>query len=345
MHKKLLLILPLGLMMLGCTASPSGPRTLTLMAHDSFAVSPEVLTQFESEQNATVEILLSGDAGTMVNQAILSQGAPLADVLYGVDNSFLSRALDEGIFEPYESPLLGDIPDEFELDPEHRALPVDYGDVCLNYEIAYFEENGLPVPASLDDLLQPEYRGLLTVENPATSSPGLAFLFTTIAAYGEAGYLDYWRGLLENEVEIVNDWETAYYSAFSQWGGPDPLVVSYGSSPPFEVLFSETPIETPPTAAITTDGTCFRQVEFVGILAGSENRELAEAWVDFMLSTAFQEDIPLKMFVFPVNPNATLDPAFVEFLAVPDNPASLDPALIAEKREAWLREWTETILR
>jgi thiamine transport system substrate-binding protein len=315
------------------------------MTHDSFAVSPEVIEQFESSHNAKVDILLSGDAGSMVNRAILSRGAPLADVLYGVDNSFLSRALDENIFVPYESPLLDEIPDAFQLDPQHRALPVDYGDVCLNYEIAFFEDRQLPVPGSLGDLLMPAYRGLLTVENPATSSPGLAFLFTTIAVYGEDGYLDYWQGLLENEVEIVNDWETAYYSAFSQWGGPDPLVVSYGSSPPFEVLFAETPIETPPTAAITADGTCFRQIEFVGILDGTANRDLAEAWVDFMLSIPFQEDIPLQMFVFPVNSNAGLDPAFVQFLDVPQAPASLDPALIAEKRETWLREWTETILR
>jgi thiamine transport system substrate-binding protein len=330
----------------GCSSPPpAGPRSLTVMAHDSFAVSPDVLEAFEADQNAKVEVLLAGDAGSALNQAVLSKGAPLADVFYGVDNSFLSRALEESIFEPYESPLLAEIPDAFELDAEHRALPVDYGDVCLNYEIAYFEENGLPVPASLEDLLKPEYRGLLTVENPATSSPGLAFLFTTIAQIGEDGYLDYWQGLLDNEVEIVNDWETAYYTAFSQWGGPDPLVVSYGSSPPFEVLFAESPIETPPTAAITADGTCFRQIEFVGILDGTPNRDLAEAWVDFMLSPTFQEDIPLQMFVFPVNQDATLDPAFVDFLAIPAKPASLDPALIAEMRDTGLQDWTEAILR
>lgn len=341
--KKLLPLTLLLLLLVGC--APAGPETLTVMAHDSFAVSEDVLTAFENEHNVKVEILLSGDAGSMLNKAILAKGAPLADVLYGVDNTLLSRALDEGIFETYESPRLADIPDSFKLDPGHGALPVDYGDVCINYEIAYFEANGLAVPDSLDDLLLPEYRGLLTVENPATSSPGLAFLFATIGRFGQDGYLEFWQGLVENEVSVVNDWETAYYSEFSQWGGTDPLVVSYGSSPPFEVIFAETPVDSPPTGAITAADTCFRQVEFAGILQGTENRELAEAWIDFMLSPQFQEDIPLNMFVFPVNANAVLQPEFVNYLAIPENPVVLDPAEIAAGREDWIRAWTEAVIR
>jgi thiamine transport system substrate-binding protein len=262
-----------------------------------------------------------------------------------VDNTFLSRALDEGIFESYESPLLAAIPDEFELDPEHRALPVDFGDVCINYQISYFTDNNLPVPTSLEDLLKLEYKGMLTVQNPATSSPGLAFLFATIGHFGDPGYLDFWRGLVENEVNIASDWETTYYSDFSQWGGTDPLVVSYGSSPPVEVIFAENPISTPPTGVISAEGTCYRQIEFVGILVGTENRDLAEKWVDFMLSPQFQEDIPLNMFVFPVNENAKLQQEFLDYLAIPDQPVLLDPAEIAANREKWIQEWTETVLR
>jgi thiamine transport system substrate-binding protein len=341
--KKLLSLLILIFLFTACT--PAGPQTLTVMTHESFAVSDELLAGFEEQYEVEVEILLAGDAGTMLNSAILAKGAPLADVLYGVDNTYLSRALEEQIFETYDSPLLAVVPDEFELDPAHGALPIDYGDVCLNYEIAYFEENGLPVPASLEDLLEPEYAGLLTVENPASSSPGLAFLLATIGHFGTDGYLEYWSGLVDNGVSVVNDWETAYYTEFSQWGGPDPLVVSYGSSPPFEVIFAEEPIDAPPTAVITADGSCFRQVEFAGILAGTENGDLAKAWIDFMLSVPFQEDIPLNMFVFPVNPEAELQAEFVDFLAIPDNPVRLDPAQIAANRETWLQAWTETVLR
>ena len=239
------------------------------------------------------------------------------------------------------------MPAEFRIDPSHRALPVDYGDVCLNYHVASFGDDGPPPPADPDALIDPAYRGLTVVQNPATSSPGLAFLMATVARYGDPGYLDYWRSLVANDVLVVNDWETAYYQEFtgSAGRGPRPIVVSYGSSPPFEVLYAESPPAEPPTAAVTGPLSCFRQIEFVGILAGAENRDLAELWVDFMLSLPFQEDLPLNMFVFPVNRDAVLQKEFVDFLAVPDEPALLDPALIAANRERWIREWTEVVLR
>ena len=226
-------------------------------------------------------------------------------------------------------------------------MPVDYGDVCMNYDKAYFKEKGLTPPQSLEDLIKPDYKGLLVVENPATSSPGLAFLLATIGHFGETGYLDFWRGLVANDVKVVNDWETAYRTEFSASTGHGlrPIVVSYGSSPPFEVLYAETPIDEPPSAAIVNDDTCFRQIEFVGILKGTRNRRLAEKWVDFMLSTQFQEDMPTQMFVFPVNPDAKLDDTFTKFLAIPDKPAYVDPQAIADHREEWLQAWTEVVLR
>src|SRR5690554_3612089 len=226
-------------------------RTLTVMTHDSFAASEEVLQAFEEEHNVDVQILTAGDAGSALNRAILSRGNPLADVFYGVDNSFLSRALDEGIFEPYESPLLADIPDEFELDPTHHALPVDFGDVCFNYDKAYFEEAGLEPPQHIEDLVREEYRSLTVVENPATSSPGLSFLLATIGHFGEDGYLEYWQGLVENDLLVVNDWETAYYGEFTRAGGSRPVVLAYATSPPAEVIFAEQPMDEPPTGVIT----------------------------------------------------------------------------------------------
>lgn len=336
----------LAILLAGCaSATPAGPRTLTVMTHDSFAVSEDVVTAFETEYNADVVFLKSGDAGAATNKAVLSADAPFADVFYGVDNTFLSRALEGGIFEPYESPILAAIPDEFELDPSHNALPVDYGDVCLNYDIAYFEQNQLAPPANLEDLLKPEYRSLLVVQNPATSSPGLAFLFATIGHFGQDGYLDYWQGLMANDVKVVNDWETAFYTEFSRWGGERPIVVSYASSPPVDLIFAEEPMEAPVSAAVVSDGSCFRQIEFVGILKGTANRDLAEAWVDFMLSTTFQEDLPLQMFVFPVNPDAQLQAEFVDFLVEPQETAFVSPQDIAAHREEWIQAWTDLVLR
>lgn len=327
------------------TSGEPAVRVLTVMTHDSFDVSEEVVQVFSEEYNVELRFLAGGDTGSALNQLILSKSNPPADVFYGLDNTFLSRALVEGIFEVYDSPLLADTPDHFELDSQHRALPVDYGDVCLNYDRAYFAEAGLEPPESLQELLLPEFQGLLVVENPATSSPGLAFLLATISSFGDPGYLEFWQGLVKNDVLVVNDWDSAYYTEFSLWGGTRPIVVSYSSSPPFEKIFAEQPIDEPPTAAVVSGGSCFRQIEFVGILQGTENRDLAEQWVDFMLSPVFQEDMPLKMAVFPVNSNARLDPQFEEFLVIPDQPASLDPQLIAEMREQWIRDWTEMVLR
>jgi thiamine transport system substrate-binding protein len=330
------------------TAAPTTEVTvLRVMSHDSFAISEDVLAAFESENHVKVQFLKSGDTGTALNKAILAKENPLADVFYGVDNTFLSRALEEGIFETYSSPQLADIPDSYELDGEQRALPVDYGDVCLNYDKSSLEERGLAPPESLDDLAEPEYKSLLVVENPATSSPGLAFLLATIARFGEDGYLDYWQRLVENDVLVVDGWETAYYTEFSgsSGHGPRPIVVSYNSSPVFEILFAETKIEEPPTAAVVAPDTCFRQIEFVGILKGTQNRAMAEKWVDFMLSPRFQEDMPMQMFVFPVNENAELEETFKEFLQIPEDTAQVDPQAISENREKWLSEWTETVLR
>jgi thiamine transport system substrate-binding protein len=345
MKKILFVVLILMFVLVGCSKTSDEPATLTVMVHDSFAVSDEVVAKFEEKYNVDVQFLQSGDTGTAVNKAVLSNENPLADVFYGVDNTFLSRALEGDIFVPYDSPMLTEIPAEFQLDAENRALPVDYGDVCLNVESAYFEENDLALPKSLVDLTKEEYKDLLVVENPATSSPGLAFLFATIGAFGEDGYLDFWQGLVENDVKVVNDWETAYYSDFSMYGGTDPIVVSYGSSPAVELVFAEGDVTEPSTEAIVSPETCFRQIEFVGILKGTEHQDLAEAWVDFMLSPDFQEDMPLQMYVFPVNENAALDPIFVKYLAVAEEPILLDSAVVTENRESWIEAWTETVLR
>ena len=340
-----ILLAGLVFLMSACKATPEEPRVLTVMTHDSFAVSESVVAFFETQNNVDVQFLEVGDTGTAVNKAALSKENPLADVFYGVDNTFLSRALNEDIFEVYQSPILKEIDPVFVLDKSFRALPVDFGDVCLNYQKSYFIENNLAAPDSLEDLIDPNYEGLLTVQNPATSSPGLAFLMTTIGYYGEDGYLEYWDKLVANGVNIVNDWETAYYSAFSQAGGTDPIVVSYGSSPPFEVLFAEEPLDDAPTAAVTSPGTCFRQIEFVGILNGTPNRELAEKWIDYMLSPEFQEDIPLNMYVFPVNDNAVLEETFRKYLEVPEVTADISPDMIAANREKWINDWTEAVLR
>jgi len=317
------------------------------MTHDSFAATDTVIKSFEQAHNAKVKIIKSGDAGAALNKAILSKQAPLADVLYGVDNTFLSRALSEGIYEPYDAPALAQIPAQFQLDPSHQALPVDYGDVCINYDKAYFASHNLVVPNSLEDLTKPAYKGLLVTENPATSSPGLAFLLATIQHFGDPGYLGYWKILRQNGVQVVDGWETAYYTNFSgsSGKGPHPLVVSYGTSPAAEVMFSKTPLSDSPIGSVLGPDTCFRQIEFAGVLKGTKQKALAQQFIDFMLSKEFQADMPGQMFVFPVLPDVTMPEEFTKYAQQPAQPATLPPDAIAKNREAWIQAWTEAVLK
>jgi len=327
-------------------ATSAEPTVITLMSHDSFSISEEVIAEFEAANNVKVEYLPSGDAGSALNQAILSKNNPLADVFFGVDNTFMSRALEAEIFESYASPVLAEVTDSLELDAENRLLPVDYGDVCLNYDRAWFTEEGIDPPTDLSTLTEPAYRGLTVVENPATSSPGLAFLLATIGHYGEEDYLDYWQALRANDVLVVDGWEEAYWGQFTAASdGNRPIVVSYASSPPAEVYFAEEPMQEAPTGVVLADGACFRQIEFIGILKGTQQRAAAEKLIDFMLSKRFQEDIPLQMFVFPANELAALPDVFVEFAEIPENPANVSPEAIEDNREAWIEAWTETVLR
>lgn len=317
------------------------PESIVLLTHDSFAVSDGVFQQFELETGVAVEVLRAGDAGTMVGQAILTKDSPVADVLYGVDNTFLSRALEAGIFLPYEAAELDMVLPGLAFD--ERVTPIDFGDVCLNYDKAALEEANLSVPTTLEDLVDEAYRGQLVVENPATSSPGLAFLLATIAAFPEESvypWQDFWADLRDNDVLVVRDWNTAYYSEFAGGGsGTRSLVVSYASSPPAGVIFSDPPPDVAPTGVVTAG--CFRQIEYAGVLAGTGAEPWARQLIDFMLTPTFQEDMPLNMFVFPARADAALPDAFIEHTEIPAAPASLAPGVIDEERERWIEEWTE----
>lgn len=319
---------------------------ITVMTHDSFSASREIVAAFEQAHQVTLQFLKAGDAGAALNQAILSKSNPMADVFFGVDNTYLSRALKADIFQPYASPLLAAVPDHLKLDPQNRLLPVDFGDVCLNYDKKWFETRQLTPPATLEDLVKPAFKGLAVVQNPATSSPGLAFLLATVGHFGEDGYLGFWQRLRDNDVLVTDGWKDAYWGQFSGASkGSRPIVVSYASSPPAEVYFAEKPLDEAPTAAVTTPGSCFRQIEFVGILKGTPRLALARQLVDFMLERTFQEDIPLQMFVFPANREAVLPEVFRRHTRIAEQPVALPPAEIAAHRERWIQAWTETVLR
>jgi thiamine transport system substrate-binding protein len=330
------------------SAATTDRATLVLASHDSFNVSEELLQQFEAEHNVTIQFLALGDTGEALNKLILSKDAPLADLFFGVDNTFLSRALNADIFQPYAAPALDQLPADLKLDPQNRLLPVDVGYVNLNADAGWFAEQGIPLPTTLEALAEPAYRGLLVVQNPATSSPGLAFLLATISHFGEEGYLDYWQALRANDLLVVNGWSEAYYDHFtvgSGGSGDRPIVVSYTTSPPADVLYASDGRTEPASVNINPEGGVFRQIEYVGILQGTAQLELAQQLVDFMLSEPFQRDLPLQMFVYPAVPGTPLPELFDQFAEQPANPVTLDPATIEANREAWLEAWTNIMLR
>ncbi|MFE1511184.1 thiamine ABC transporter substrate binding subunit [Streptomyces sp. NPDC058726] len=330
--------------------SGGGSKTVTLVSHNSWAVSKDVVAAFEKQSGYELKVLEDGDAGQAVNKAILTKDNPQGDVFFGVDNTLLSRALDNGLFQPYEAKGSDLVLDEYLVDQDkHRVTPVDSGDVCVNYDKAWFSEHDLNPPKTLDDLIKPEYKDLLVVENASTSSPGLGFLLGTAAKYGDEDWQDYWKKLKANGVKVVDGWEQAYNEEFSGSAGGKkakadrPLVVSYASSPPAEVIYADPRPETAPTGV--AEDTCFRQVEYAGLLSNAKNPEGGKALLDFLISKTFQDDMPLNMFVYPVREGAQVPEEFVKFGPQAKDPATMDPEKIAANRDQWVKSWTSLVLR
>lgn len=336
------LMLALALAATGCSGSAAdadAPDKLTLLAYESFALSEGTLAAFTQQTGIEVDVLDGGDAGTMLNSAILTKDNPIADVIYGVDNTFISRAVNNDVLLPHTAIGIENVNELFRLAGD-TATPITFGDVCVNYDLAALEDAAVVPPQGLSDLTDPAYANLLAVQDPATSSPGLAFLMATIAEYPDGAEYDwkmYWEDLFANGVAVTSDWSEAYYTLFSISGGERPLVVSYASSPPAEVIFGE--VTEPPTGVMSE--ACFRQIEYAGVLSGTDYPEAAGQLVDFLLSTTVQNDIPLNMFVYPTNAEAELPAVFVEHTTFPEAPIVMEPTTIEQNRERWIKEWTD----
>lgn len=315
-------------------------RTLRILAHGSFDATAEVIAAFEEEHGVEVEVLLGGDANEVLSRAILNAGNPEADLLFGVDNLSAARARAAGVFQPYTPTGWEDIPANLRaaLGDGGELTPIDYGYVALNAAATLDEE-----PEALRDLASPRWAERLVVQDPTTSSPGLQFLATTVAAFGESGaydWRDFWADLRRNGVLVTDGWTEAYYTHFTQYGGDRPLVVSYTTSPAAEVFFGE--LAEPPTRNVIPGGMLVRQVEGAGILAGAEEPGLAGLFIDYMLTDAFQSQIPETMFVYPVRPGIETPPWW-RWAVVEVAPRDLQPD--AETVERWLTEWTEIMRR
>lgn len=312
--KKIALFLAGALMLAGCTAPEN--TLVRLAAHDSFVMSDELVAQFESDTGYELEILRLGDTGSLTNQLVLTKNAPVADAFFGIDNTFFGRAEAEGVFDSTPS-------------------AIDYSDVCFNYDIAWFDDADLTPPATWRALVNEEYRGLTVLTNPNFSSPGLAFLATTHAAFDSTAEVqDFWIGLRDNDVRVAGSWEDAYLSDFTRYGGDFPIVLSYASSPSAEVNEDGTP----GSKALLEE--CFRQTEFAGVIADSDNIAGAQALVEFMLGDDFQRSVPEAMYVYPAVEGTEVPAAWAEF-ATPAVSTLGEELDINANREKWLSEWSE----
>jgi thiamine transport system substrate-binding protein len=319
---------------------------VVLVTHDSFAIGKQTKAAFERQTGLKLKILQTGDAGAALNRALLTAGNPEGDVFFGVDNNLLTRALAGSLFDVYRPPALSTVDPRFDLDPAHRVVPIDHSEVCVVYDRAWFARHGIAPPRSLGDLALPPYRSLFVVENPATSTPGLAFLLATVARYGNGGWRGYWSKLRANKVLVTDGWEEAYETRFSGSSGHKgkrPVVVSYSTDAAAEVFFAGKPLTSSPVAVVP--GTCFRQIEFAGVLRGAGNARAARELVDFLLSARFQAGMPLTMFVLPVRRGVALPSVFRRFPPPAVAPLQLPAKTIGANRDRWIREWTSTVLR
>ena len=335
-------------------AAEESPSTLTLVAYSAFA-PPAALTTFTETTGIAVEVLDAGDTGTMVAKAVLTAGTPEGDVLWGIDDPSVARALDGNVFVDHAvaAETLAALDPQL-IDYAPTLTPVDVADVCVNVDIAWFVEHDVALPTELADLAEPAYRDLTVVENPASSSPGLAFLLATVAEFGPpgepaggtAGIEAYWTALRDNGVAVVDDWDTAYYGSFTAGGGGGdrPIVVSYATSPPVTIIFAEDPKPTEPTTASLPD-TCYRVAEYAGVLAGTKYPTAAGRLVDFLVSAEFQAQLPETNFVYPARTDVALPQLFIDFAPRADAPLRLDPATVAVERDAWIEAFTDAVIR
>lgn len=312
----------------------SGDRRVVLVTHDSFAADQALLDEFKRDSGITIDVRRVGDAGALTNRLVLTKDSPIGDVAYGVDTTFASRALDEDVFIEHRSPEAQEGPQRYEIDDTGRLTAVDLGDVCLNIDPAALAAKGVPEPTSYADLTDPRYKDLLVVEDAATSSPGLAYLLGTIAKLGE-GWQDHWRALMANGALVVSGWEEAYTQEFSgsSGKGPRPIVVSYASSPSAELNDDGSPR----TKAVLD--TCFRQVEYAGVLDGAANTDDARLVLDFLLGEKFQAQVPEQMYVYPTREGVELPETWQVAAPLPSDPAVMPAALVQGSREQWIEEW------
>ncbi len=301
---------------LSACSTEATPTEVIVVTHDSAVFTDEVIAAFKAETGVTIKQIKAGDAGAMTNKLVLTKDAPIGDAFFGIDNTFGGVAIDNEIIDG-------------------ALVAVDFGDVCLNYDKQWFASKSMATPKTIADLTKPAYKGLTVVSNPTSSSPGLAFLAATVSVYGETGFEQYWRDLKNNGLKVAAGWEDAYFNEFSGSSGKGkfPIVLSYSSSPAFEVR------EDGISQTASIDDGCFRQIEYAGVLKNAKNKSAAEKLVKFLTEKTFQKSLPDSMYVYPVDTSVALPEAWAKWAPAATKPVG-EELNISANRKTWLDKWS-----
>lgn len=321
-----------------CASNTWAATEIRLATHDSFDLPKDTLAKFEQLHNAKISIIKAGDGNELLNKLIISKRKPIADVVYGLDNGNILKAIDEQILakqQPASAPTVVKLP---------NALAVDFGFVAINYDKKWFQDKGLPLPKTLEDLTKPEYKNLMVMPNPNTSTPAFAFLLANIGGLGEEPTFQWWQKMRDNGVKITKGWSDAYYKEFSLNGGSRPLMVGYSTSPAAEVFYSEGKLSTPNMGNLFLRGGVYRQIEGAAVLQGTAQPELANRLTQYLQNPEVQRAVPANMWVYPALKGAHL-PSVMRHASVPSVHFSPNDKRVHDNRKAWLQRWSKTVLR
>ena len=292
-------------------------KDLTLAVHDSFIMNESQIKEFDKQTGYNLKIVKLGDAGSLTNKLVLTKDAPIADAVFGIDNTFAGVAKSAGIIDG-------------------ELIATDFGDVCFNYDRTWFSTHKITPPSAVKELVKPVYKNMSVIENPNTSSTGLSFLAASVEIFGEKNWPAFWKALKENGVKVDDGWESAYYTDFSGSSGKGayPIVLSYGSSPADEVR-----ADGKSQTAVITDG-CFRQTEYVGVLKKAKNPVGAKKLIDYLRSPEFQVTFPTAMYMYPAVTGVAIPDSWSSFASKAERTFG-DTLDINVNRKIWLAMWSE----
>lgn len=307
-------------------------ETLIVYSYDSFAsewgAGPSIIAEFEAKYGIKVELYAPGDGVVVLSQLIMEKENPKADVVIGLDNNLLARTLSEDILEPYKTPELSKISTDLQFDKSNHLTPYDFG----FFAICYDKENITDLPKSLEDLTKEEYKDSLILMDPRTSTPGLGFLLWTISVYGD-DYLEYWDRLKPSILTITEGWSSAY-GLFTQEEAP--LVLSYSTSPVYHVEYEETTR----FGALEFEEGNYQHIEGMGIIKGTDKREAAEKFIDFMLTDSSQKTLAMSNIMYP-SVSATELPESFSHAFIAEKALLIESSTIEDLSSVWVQDWVE----